>query len=178
MWSGNHFQLSMSYDLWTPKSIGVILDSWRVCVLIFMKIREKGKQLLSGNQFQLSMSCDLDLWTPKSIRVILDIDVALARLRVVVMSRCRVVAISRFRNVSLSRYRVVALARCRDVALSRCRDVALSTTRQREMAQISHHYFTIDSSQRALHFFLLNIEWQIDELSIIINRSGMCKNFK
>ena len=84
------------------------------CVLSFMKISEKGKQLRSGNQFQLSISCDLDLWTPKSIGVILVI---------VAMSRCR----------------DVAMSRCRVVALSRCRDVALSTTRHREMAQISHH---------------------------------------
>ena len=33
MWSGNHFQLSMScdLDLWTPKSIGVILVAMSIC---------------------------------------------------------------------------------------------------------------------------------------------------
>ena len=157
MWSGNHFQLSMSYDLWTPKWIGVILDSWRVCVLSFMKIGEKGKQLLSGNQFQLSMSCDLDLWTPKIDRGHpwhRCRDVALARCRDVAMSQSRagrVVALSRWRVVAMSRWRVVALSHWRVgvVAMSRWRVGAKSlwrvvdnaTSRQREMAQISHYTY-------------------------------------
>ena len=66
-------------------------------------------------------------------------DVALSRCRVVALSRCRVVALSRCRDVAMSRCRVVAMSRCRVVAMSRCRVVDNATSRQREMAQISHH---------------------------------------
>ena len=66
--------VTLTFDLLTPKSIGVIHDTCRICVLVFMKIGVTGKRLLSGNQFQFSMSCDLDLWPfdPKSIGVQVD----------------------------------------------------------------------------------------------------------
>ena len=65
LWSGNHFQTSIIYDLdlWTPKSIGHILDSWGASVWNFMIIGGLHSQLWSGNHFQTSLIHDLDLWS-------------------------------------------------------------------------------------------------------------------
>ena len=65
IWSGKHFQSSEScdldLDLWIPKSIGVILDSWEVFLASFMIIGAIQAEIWSGNHFQSSESCDLDL---------------------------------------------------------------------------------------------------------------------
>ena len=68
------FQSSMPHDLdlWTPKSIGLILDSWRASAWSFMIIGGLQGHLWSGNRFQSSMPHDLDLLTKKSIGHILD----------------------------------------------------------------------------------------------------------
>ena len=41
--------MTLTFDLLTSKSIGHILDSWRVCMWSFMMIGVKGKQLCAGN---------------------------------------------------------------------------------------------------------------------------------
>ena len=37
--------VTLTFDLLTPKSIGSILDSWGDCMLSFIEIGVKGKQL-------------------------------------------------------------------------------------------------------------------------------------
>ena len=44
--------VTLTFDLWTSKSIGHILASWGVCMWSFMMIGVKGKQLCAGNHFQ------------------------------------------------------------------------------------------------------------------------------
>ena len=44
--------VTLTFDLLTPKSIGSIIDSWGDCILSFMKIGVKGKQLCARNLFQ------------------------------------------------------------------------------------------------------------------------------
>ena len=44
--------VTLTFDLLTSKSIGHILASWGVCMLSFMMIGVKGKQLCAGNHFQ------------------------------------------------------------------------------------------------------------------------------
>ena len=54
--------MTLTFDLWTSKSIGHILDSWWVSVWSFMIIGWLQSQLSSGNHFQITMRHDLDLW--------------------------------------------------------------------------------------------------------------------
>ena len=64
--SRNHFHyqcpMTLTFDLLTTKSIGLILDSWGASVWSFMIIGGLQSQLWSGNNFQSPMPHDLDLW--------------------------------------------------------------------------------------------------------------------
>ena len=55
-------KLPHDLDLLTPKSIGLILDSWAASVWNFMTIGGLQSQLWSGNHLQLTMPHDLNLW--------------------------------------------------------------------------------------------------------------------
>ena len=60
----NHFQspIPRNLDLWTPKSIGRILDSCGASVWSFMIIGGLQSQLWFGNHFQSPMPRGLDIW--------------------------------------------------------------------------------------------------------------------
>ena len=78
----NYFYLSMhcDLDLWTPKSIGYILDSWGVFVGSFIMISVKGKQLcariifpdLAIFSYQCIVTLTFDLLTRNSLSHILN----------------------------------------------------------------------------------------------------------
>ena len=60
--------VTLTFDLVTWKSIGVICESWSMYLWSFMILGLSVLELSSGNHFTISSHCDLDLW-PSDLKI-------------------------------------------------------------------------------------------------------------
>ena len=54
--------MTLTFDLLTPKTIGVIYSTQAIILWSFMTLGQRILKLLSGNGFHTKGHCDLDLW--------------------------------------------------------------------------------------------------------------------